>query len=167
MDEIIVFFGKIFRLVTNYIHLQSLSLNQFNQLHLVNNYLKSFVYILNSYLLQSHIQGNQHPIHRQVHLLFTLFSKILVSFANTQIQFASYACEFFLFLELRLFIHPKLANSTMGLLEQLLKMEHLMKLLTRLLDLKPLYILLKLMSDLLLLFQGYFNILLVSRTYHR
>ena len=89
MDETTVFFEIIFRLGVDCIHLQSLSWNQFNQLHLVDSYSKSFIYILNSYLSQSHIQENQHLIHLRARLWFTLFSKTLVSFINIQIQFIS------------------------------------------------------------------------------
>jgi len=89
MDGTIIFFEIIFRLGVGCIHLQSLSLNQFNQLRLVNSYSKSFIYILNSYLSQSHIQENQHLIHLRARLWFTLFSKTLVSFINIQIQFIS------------------------------------------------------------------------------
>ena len=66
MDGTIIFFEIIFRLGVGCTHLQFLFLNQFSQLHLVDSYSKSFAYILNSYLSQSHIQENQHLVHLQV-----------------------------------------------------------------------------------------------------
>ena len=139
MDETIVFFEIIFRLGVGCIHLHFLFLNLFNQLHLFNNYSKSFIYILNSYLSQSHIQENRHLAHLLVRLLFTLFLKTLVSFVNIQIQFISYVYGFFRFPMLRLSTRLKLASFVKARLMQPLKMALLMMPLAGMLGLEPLY----------------------------
>ena len=118
MDGTVVFFEIIFKLRVDCIHPQSLTSNQFNQLHLVDSCSKSFIYTLDSYLSQLYIQENRHLAHLRVRLLFTLFSKTLVSFVNIQIRFINYVYVFFQFLMLMLSERLKLASSVKAQLKQ-------------------------------------------------
>ena len=139
MDGTVVFFEIIFKLRVDCIHPQSLTSNQFNQLHLVDSCSKSFIYTLVSYLSQLYIQENRHLAHLLVRLLFTLFLKTLVSFVNIQIQFISYVYGFFRFPMLRLSTRLKLASFVKARLMQPLKMALLMMPLAGMLGLEPLY----------------------------